>query len=245
MRSKRKVLVVIPARGGSQGIPGKNLRRLKGKPLLEWSCDFAKRLCEIDGFEFVIFVSSDSPDILTCGENCGISNQGPRPPHLSTSSAKTADVLKWEIDRLGGVPDYVMLLQPTCPFRRFRTAQQCLKIISDNREVSSVLSISNVEGNHPQRMNFFEPETGRIRPAFGADENDWNFEPRQHLAPLYLRSGEIYLMTPRVLSDCNSLVGGEVRGIETFYPFNINIDTNRDLELAECVNEDYLNEIYR
>jgi CMP-N,N'-diacetyllegionaminic acid synthase len=244
MRVRPRIFVVIPARGGSQGIPGKNLITLKGRPLLEWTCDFAKRLSNIDDFEFSIVVSSDSSEILRVGENNGITNQGIRPAHLSSSTAKTADVLEYESSKLDYAPDYIMLLQPTCPFRRFRTIQKALQIISTNEDVSSVLSVTNVEGNHPQRMNFFDPETERVRPAFGVDEHDWNFEPRQLLSPLYLRSGELYLMTPRVLSDCNSLVGGKVCGVETYYPFNINIDTQQDLELAEFVHEDYLNEIY-
>ena len=113
MYKKRSILAVIPARGGSKGIPEKNIKPLAGKPLIAWTIEAAKRSSYIDR----LIVSTDSQTIADIAANAGCEVPFIRPPHLATDTASSMDVIMHAMDALAVQYDYLLLLQPTSPFR--------------------------------------------------------------------------------------------------------------------------------
>ena len=115
MLNGKRVIAVIPARGGSKSVPGKNIRPLAGKPLIAWSIEVARQVSEIDR----IIVSTDDAQIASIGRLHG-AEVYPRPPHLATDEALVIDALKHLLQTLeaeGESPEWVILLEPTCPLR--------------------------------------------------------------------------------------------------------------------------------
>ena len=117
MRFKLKVLAIIPARGGSKGIPKKNIIELNGKPLIEYTIDVAKESKGIDK----IFLSSDNDEIIKVVNTLGVSSNYKRPKIFADDNAKTVDVvidaLEWLKESEDYVPDVILILQPTSPLR--------------------------------------------------------------------------------------------------------------------------------
>ena len=115
MLNGKRVIAVIPARGGSKSVPGKNIRSLGGKPLLAWSIEVARQVSEIDR----IIVSTDDAQIASVGRAYGAEVYA-RPPHLATDEALVIDALKDLLQTLQAErdpPEWVILLEPTCPLR--------------------------------------------------------------------------------------------------------------------------------
>ena len=133
-----KVLAIIPARGGSKRLPGKNIKLLNGKPLIAHSIEFAMNSGVIDK----LIVSTDSDDIAAVAKQYGAEVMM-RPAELATDTAKTAPVLLHvadELEKQGYVPDIVVLLQPTCPVRIKNLAYEALKILDENPEYDSIFT---------------------------------------------------------------------------------------------------------
>src|SRR5579863_3676730 len=125
----KRVVAVIPARGGSKSIPGKNIKPLCGKPLLAWSIDIARQVVEIDR----IIVSTDDPQIAAVGRRYD-AEVFDRPAHLATDDALVIDALKDLLQRLeaeGDLPEWVILLEPTCPLRSAEDVRKCLGLIAE------------------------------------------------------------------------------------------------------------------
>ena len=113
--NKQKVLAIIPARGGSKRLPGKNIKLLNGKPLIAHSIEYAINSPEINR----LVLSTDSEEIAKEGEKFG-AEVLMRPAHLAEDTTKTAPVLLHvveELEKEGYIPDYIVLLQATCPVR--------------------------------------------------------------------------------------------------------------------------------
>ena len=111
-------LVIIPARGGSKGVPGKNIKLLNGKPLIQYTIEAALEVFDQEQ----IIVSTDAEDIKTVAELLGISVPFLRPSELATDTASSRDVILHAMDYYGSnrswSPDVIVLLQPTSPFRQ-------------------------------------------------------------------------------------------------------------------------------
>ena len=128
MLNGKRVIAVIPARGGSKSVPGKNIRPLGGKPLLAWSIDVAQQVTEIDR----IIVSTDDAQIASVGRTHGAEVYA-RPPHLATDEALVIDALKDLLQTLrteGETPEWIILLEPTCPLRTADDVRDCLKLVA-------------------------------------------------------------------------------------------------------------------
>src|SRR5882724_4663709 len=111
-----RLLFVIPARGGSKGIPGKNIKLLHGKPLIHYSIEFARLFSGDEN----ICLSTDSMEIQSVGRNIGLQTVFMRPTQLATDSAGSWEVLQHAASQYGGSKNYeaLVLLQPTSPFRK-------------------------------------------------------------------------------------------------------------------------------
>ncbi|HAA20326.1 MAG TPA: N-acylneuraminate cytidylyltransferase [Cytophagales bacterium] len=230
-----RTLGIIPARGGSKGVPGKNIKPLAGKPLLAYTLEAAR-----DSQLTRTIVSTDSEQIAEVARGMGGDVPFLRPEELATDSAKAIPVLQHALraEEAAGDASYdaIMMLQPTTPFRSAADINESLEILA-NSEADSVISVVDVEATHPARMKYLEGDR-LLDPDFcEAYEN----QPRQELQPMYIRNGAIYLTRRRVLL-ANSLKGQDCRAQVQDKMVSVNIDTEHDFAYAEWVYERYLKE---
>jgi len=221
-----KVLGVIPARGGSKGVPKKNIKLLGDKPLIAYTIDAAKAAQRMTQ----CILSTDSEEIAEVGRQHGALVPFLRPPDLATDSAKAIPVIQHalqEMEQRDGVQyDAVMMLQPTTPFRTGKDIDEAIRILEETG-ADSVISVVDVEGHHPARMKYLK-DGQLIDPDFcEAYEN----QPRQELEAMYLRNGAIYLTRREVLLQ-NSFKGKDCRALIMETARSINIDTPLDFAYA-------------
>ena len=165
MISDRKVLVLVPARGGSKGLPGKNIRSLCGRPLIQWSIDTALACDEIDA----VVVSTDDEQIAAVSAAAGAEVPFLRPPALAVDTASSIDVVIHALDfleRNGRVFDIVLLLEPTSPLREVADIQVALQRMVDTG-AAAIVSVCRAESTHPAFM-FRTTSQGRLDPFMSA-----------------------------------------------------------------------------
>ncbi|MDC1016409.1 acylneuraminate cytidylyltransferase family protein [Planktomarina temperata] len=225
----RKVIGFIPARGGSKGVPGKNLKNLHGKPLIQWTIDAAMK----SGCFDQIVVSSDYGSILDVAKKCN-ADIDHRPDGLGEDDTETVSVvIDFLVRHDFSEDDIILLLQPTCPFRSDKQIADAIKIYDSSSAIDSVVSVCSVDGNHPFRMKRIE---GGSLVNF-IDQGFEDMRPRQALPKVYIRSGSIYLSSVANILASNSLVSGNVVPVVERDEFCINIDTSIDFMLAELIAE--------
>lgn len=143
-----KILAIITARGGSKGLPGKNIKDLNGKPLIAWTIEQIKHSKLIDD----IFISTDSQEIADVSEQYGIYVSELRPDYLATDTASSMDVMEYALNRAEGnnqVYDYVLLLEPTSPLRKKDDLDNIIRLAGDNPNRDGVISVGKVHLEHP------------------------------------------------------------------------------------------------
>jgi CMP-N,N'-diacetyllegionaminic acid synthase len=217
-----RVLAIIPARGGSKGVPRKNVRPLGGKPLICHSIDAAKSARSITHF----LVSTDDPEIARVSRSGGAEVLD-RPANLAQDNTPMPDVIHHVLHERPGF-DIILLLQPTCPQRTATDIDDSLRAFSDPT-VQSVMSVYQVEDHHPGRM--YRSEAGRLTPLFP----QWIAARRQDLPPIYHRNGAIYAC--RVAHFMKTGFLWDDRPFPYIMPRNrsLNIDDPFDFEIAEFI----------
>ena len=187
MINGKKVLAIIPARGGSKGLPGKNIIPLLGKPLIGWSIEQAKASQYIDE----IFISTDSREIANVCERFGMEVASLRPAQLATDTAKSIDFILYTIEKLeseGKTFDYIILLEPTSPLRDTEDIDKSLEDLNNNPDAESIVGICKTEGIHPAFLT-------RLNNRFLIPYQDNNDARRQDVEDLYFFEGSIYAST--------------------------------------------------
>ena len=186
-----RILVVIPARGGSKGIPHKNIKPLGGKPLIYYTIDTARAIVGDED----ICVSSDDADIIRYVEDYGLKVPFVRPEELATDTSGTYEVLLHALDfyeRQGRQYDVVMLLQNTSPFRRAEQVKECLSLYRPG--IDMVVSVKECAAN--SYYNVFEEDAdGYLHISKG----DGNIFRRQEAPKVYEYNGAIYIMNAATL----------------------------------------------
>jgi CMP-N,N'-diacetyllegionaminic acid synthase len=227
---KLRVLGIITARGGSKGIPNKNLVPLLGKPLLAYSAEAAlasKHLART-------VLSTDDEKIASAGLALGIEVPFMRPPELAKDDTPTLPVLQDVVRKLeaGGESfDAILTLQPTNPLRRTSDIDGAVELL-ESSGADSVISFVDVGERHPARMKWIDA-AGRVTdPPF---MEQFEGQPRQQLQKLYLREGSIYLTRRNVLMEQNSLKGNDCRAWIIPEERARNIDTPFDLRIVEQI----------
>lgn len=198
------VLGIITARGGSKGIPNKNITKILGKTLLQYTFDVAKKSSNIDR----IILSTDDKAISEHGKDLGLDVPFVRPSYLATDKSKSIDVAKHAIlvlEEVGESYDYILLLQPTNPLRTVEDIDNSIKLISETN-ADSVISFSDVGERHPARMKHIDNNGWVINPPFA---EAFEGQRRQELEPIYLRDGSIYLTKRDVIVNQNSFQGNK------------------------------------
>ena len=178
-----KILYVIPARGGSKGIPHKNIKPLNGKPLIYYSIDVARQLTTDEH----ICVSTDDEEIIEVVENYGLKVPFIRPNHLATDSATTNDVLLHVIEYFeskGIYYDTVVLLQPTSPLRNVIHVNESLKLFNDTLDM-----VVSVKESHAASVICSENENGFLELFINKSA-----KRRQDISSFYEYNGAIYVI---------------------------------------------------
>ena len=218
-----KCLCIIPARSGSKRIKNKNIIKLNGKPLIYYTIQFAKKLNFVDEIIF----SSDSRRYLNLAKKFKINNLSLRPKKISSDNSQTIDVVKYEINKIKKY-DYILLLQPTTPFRDIKDFKKAYRILINNK-CDSVITVNLVNNFHPYRMKIFK---GNILKNFMNLKKE-NFKAVKHLPKVFVRSGSMYFFKRENISKYNSILGKKTYGIEVKGKNTINIDEKVDLLLAK------------
>jgi CMP-N-acetylneuraminic acid synthetase len=226
-----KVLAVIPARGGSKGVPRKNIRPVCGKPLISYTIEHA--LSAQDRFYRVI-VSTDDVEIATIAREQGADVPFLRPADLARDESPVIPMLQHAVEfveRQDGVRmDWICLLQPTEPFRTVTDLEQCLQL-GFAGGCDSVISVVQVFATHPILMKRIEAD--RLLP-FCVEEREGT--RRQDYRPAaYMRNGSIYLTRRDVLMEQGSIWGATIRPYVMPMERSVSIDTELDLKLAELM----------
>ena len=221
-----RILALIPARGGSKRLPGKNIRILGDKPLINWSIEVARSTPEI----CEVLVSTNDPEIALIAKAAGASVPWLRPEILSTDVATSVDVtlhaLDW-FERENGPVEGLLLLQPTSPFRTRESIQQGIKLFEKHNK-QPVVGVSPVQ-DHP--MWSLKKQGEYVVPFL--EQNGFGSRS-QDLLPIFIANGYFYLITPSTLREGHSFLGA--RSVPLIIESQleaIDIDTDWDFKFAE------------
>jgi len=224
----KKVLAVIPARGGSKGIPNKNVVSLMGKPLINWTIEAASSSRYIDH----LILSSDDECICSVAKAAGCNVPFLRASELATDDAKTVDVVLDAINRTPGF-DLVVVLQPTSPLREASDIDNCLELLIAQGAATAV-SVSESR-DHPFLVYSMAADSRldaflKIDPSVSMR--------RQDLPPAYSLNGAIYVAEIDWLIASKSFVSLETVGYLMSREASVDIDEPSDLERARMYLSD-------
>ena len=226
-----RILGIIPARGGSKGVPRKNIKPIGGKPLVAWTIE-AARQSQLTR----TVVSTDDEEIARVAREWGADVPFIRPTELATDLANAVPVMQHALKTIeeqeGQKYDAIMMLQPTTPFRRTLDIDEAIRTLVETGS-DSVISVVDVEGHHPARMKWVE-EGKIVDPPFC---EDYENQPRQELKKIYIKNGAIYL-TRRETILKNSFKGNDCRALIMPPEISANIDSKLDFKYAEFLYEE-------
>ena len=222
-----KPLIVIPARGGSKGVPGKNIKLLNGKPLIHYTIEAAQDVFENQ----YIYVSTDSLEIKEIAELSGLEIPSLRPKHLATDTANSRDVVLHALEQFklsnGTDPDVIILLQPTSPFRNQKHIKEALELYKDTLDM--VVSVKETDAN-PYYVLFEEDDNKFLKKS-----KESRTSRRQDAPKVWELNGAIYIINPKSIKQKS--IGDFKKVIK--YQMNdrssIDIDTSLDWEFAEFI----------
>lgn len=218
------VLGIIPARGGSKGIPGKNIRLLSGKPLIHYSVASALDSHIIDR----LVLSTDSVEIANSVKGFDIEVPFIRPANLALDDTPMVSVVLHTVKYLednGWQPDVVVLLQPTAPLRKPEHIRTAVELLI-NSKCDSVVSVVEVP-KHFSPDYVMKIDEGKLHPFLS---DGLQITRRQDARPVYSRDGTIYVVWRDVLLATNSLYGKECLPLLVPPNLSCNLDTMDDWE---------------
>lgn len=225
MKAQVKVAAVIPARGGSKGVPRKNLRLAAGKSLLLRAIEH----CLESKFVSHVIVSSDDPEALLVAARQGVEALE-RPDILSSDDAKSIDVVYHALSETSAGPfDYVVLVQPTSPLRRALDIDECAKICVESHADSCV---SVVRADQSPHLMYEKSPDNFLSPFIESDSPVFR---RQDLPSLYLANGAVYFARCDWLARQNGFVSKDTVAYEMPKWRSIDIDDESDLTMAELL----------
>lgn len=232
---KPSVLAVIPARGGSKGIPRKNLIDFNGMPLIASSIHHAKDCCMIDR----ILVSTDDLDIQKIALSYGAEAPFLRPKELSEDQVLDFPVFKHALDFLldneGYKPDIVVHLRPTAPYRVKGWIDNAIHMLIDDDQADSVRSVSEPD-KHPYRI-FSIGSDGYLDPIMKHLDPKPYLLRRQDLPPMYYYNCVIDVTRSKTIYEMQSMTGNNILPLVLDPNEVIDIDTPRDLQIAKYLFE--------
>jgi CMP-N,N'-diacetyllegionaminic acid synthase len=223
-----RILAIIPARGGSKGVPGKNIKLLNGKPLLQYTAEIALQSKNLAA----VILSSEDDQIIQVAKKIGIPVPFVRPEVLSQDNTPTIDVILHALkcyEKQSVFFDAVCLLQVTSPFRTLEFLDKAIEKFRTSG-CDSLISVQKVPHEFNPHWTFEVNESGNLKIATGEDQI---ISRRQELPEAYHRDGSIYITKTDVLLQQHSLYGKSTSFIESQREWYVNIDTLSDWEKAE------------
>ena len=223
MINGKSVLAIIPARGGSKGMPKKNIMPLLNKPLIVWTIEQALKSKYIDR----VIVSTDNPAIAKISRKHGADVPFMRPDNLATDKAKSIGAVFHALLSLPEKYDYVVLLQPTSPLRTADDIDACVKLCAGKR-INSCVSVTESEKN-PYWMYSLN-KNGRTRRLIQTEKQ---IDRRQDLPKVYALNGAIYVAQVDWLLNNKAFVTDETYAYIMPAERSVDIDNDLDFKFAE------------
>lgn len=228
-----EVLALIPARGGSKGIPRKNIRPFAGHPLIAYSIAAARQAETVTR----VVVSTDDDEIAAVAREYGVEVPFLRPPELAQDDTTDLPVfqhaLRWLADHEGYHPEVVVQLRPTSPVRPPGLVDAAVRLLLAHPEADSVRGVVPA-GQNPFKMWRIDPERGCLQPLLtlpGVPE-PYN-APRQSLPPVFWQTGHIDAIRARTILEKNSMSGTVILPLRIDPRYTVDIDTPTDWQRAE------------
>jgi len=227
-----KVIAIILARGGSKGIPRKNVLEFSGHPLVAWSVIQAKRSKEIDE----VYISSDSDEILMIAENYG-AKRIKRPDKYSGDTSKSEEAILHALDVLGSDQEIIIMLEPTAPLRRPDDLSAAVRMFRDERwdscfsgaALQDFLIWKKKESGELESINYDYKKQG----------------PRQLREPDYVENGAIYMFRPKIMQLYKNRFGGKIGIFPNEFWQSFEIDEPSDWNFVELIFNNYLLNEYK
>jgi len=221
------VLGLVPARGGSKGVPGKNVRPLNGHTLLEYTARAARDSGVIDR----LMLSTDAPDIADAGRRAGLEVPFMRPAALAADDTPMLPVIQHalgETAKHGWSPDVIVLLQPTSPLRRPDHIRDAVTMLRETN-ADSVVTVVEVP-RHLSPDYVMRIEEGRLRPFL---PDGAGVTRRQDARPAYSRDGTVYAFRRSTIERFGGIYGDDCRPLLIDATESISIDSPADWDEAE------------
>ncbi|MFL2664185.1 MAG: cytidylyltransferase domain-containing protein [Crocinitomicaceae bacterium] len=225
--NKKDILVVIPARSGSKGIPGKNIKKLHGKPLINYTIEAAKEIFE----NSQVIVSTDDKEIAEIAASHGANIPFLRPKELAQDDSSTRDVILHLVDyfeRQKSMPSVIVLLQVTSPIRNSKHLNEALDLFF-HKDCDMVVSVT--ESKTSPYFNLYEEN----KEGYLQKSKDGAFTRRQDVPPVYEYNGAIYIFKTK------SIVESEMKDFEKITKYvmskndSVDIDDEVDWKIAEYI----------
>ena len=232
---EKNILVVIPARGGSKGIPYKNIKELAGKPLICYSIDVARQFTSDDN----ICVTTDDDKIIEVVEKYGLKVPFKRPDYLATDTCGSNEVIQHAyqfFEQQGKHYDAILLLQPTSPFRKVEFLNEAVSLFDES--VDMVTSFKQSSCN-PYYDGFEENSEGIMVISKG----DGTIQRRQDAPAVWQQNGSIYVINPKSLMDKGLANFNRIRKYGMSELYSVDIDNPFDWKVAELVLSENLVEL--
>ena len=222
-----KYLVVIPARGGSKGIPHKNIKPLGGKPLIYYSIDVARQFTSDEN----ICVTTDDAEIISVVEQHGLKVPFVRPAELATDTCGSSEVIQHAYQFFADKDvhyDAIVLLQPTSPFRKVEFIKEAVELYDEG--IDMVTSVRPAACN-PYYDGFEEDKEGLLKISKG----DGTIARRQEAPKVWQQNGSIYVINPKSLVEKG--MGGFTKIKKYAMPetYSVDLDTMLDWKMAELI----------
>lgn len=234
-----KIYAIIPARGGSKGVPGKNIKLLLGKPLIAWTIEATKRVSDISK----VIVNTDDEEIAKVSKQYG-AEIFMRPKELAEDLSDDFSVFLHHLEELkkqNDLPDIVVDLRATSPLRNTKRIIEGIQLLKKlgKEKADSVRAVSKAS-KHPYKM--WEMNDGFMRPLLGEKhtglKEPYN-APRQILPDVYQNNGCMNAFWPDIVLEKKSVTGDKIAGYIMEDWESVNIDTEIDFLIAEKLMEKY------
>ena len=230
MYKNNSFLAIVPARGGSKGLPGKNIKELCGKPLVAWSIEAGLKSKYVDE----VMVSTDDEKIAEISKKHGANVPFLRPSDLASDTATTFDAVKHTIDyyknELKKEFDYIVLLEPTSPLREVCDIDRAIEILLESK-ADSIVGICKTESQNPAFL-VSKDEKGLIA---GYENKDMRVLRRQEIKDVYFFEGTIYVSKTDVLLDKKTFYHDNTIGYEVPKYKSLEIDDIDDFVMVEAI----------
>lgn len=229
--ANKEFLVIIPARGGSKGIPRKNIVNIAGRPLIDFTIKPALRLLNEGTIDEVI-VSTDDQEIANMAEKLGIRVPFLRPKEIASDTSKSVEYVLHVLDFFAKRDTFfqsVIILQPTSPLRSAEDVTQAIKLFR-NGKCSTLISVYREESYN---SSILYHKNGNF--AVPLDKNHNKGGRRQDGIPVYVRNGAIYICNSQYVMSFQQLIGDQVLLFEMPKERSLNIDTQEDLEYLRWI----------